>query len=141
MCGYAIFLGTRSSDARYGATFLVATSAFPFGAISNALLSANVISDTARSAAIGTNVLLGNIGGLVSTWSYLPFNGPDYHIGNGLKLASTSKCSILSIVLLFWMGSDNKKRAKKNIGAEVSDLSIEDLQDLDWQHPAFRWKP
>ena len=141
ICGYAIFLGTMNTDARYGATFLVATSAFLFGAISNALLSANVISDTARSAAIGTNVLFGNIGGLVSTWSYLPFDGPDYHFGNGLNLASTSSCFILCIILLLWMKYDNKKRASRDVDTEVNDLSIKDLQDLDWQHPAFRWRP
>ncbi|KIW64813.1 hypothetical protein PV04_09721 [Phialophora macrospora] len=141
MCGYAIFLGTTDADARYGATFLVATSAFLFGAISNALLSANVISDTARSAAIGTNVLLGNIGGLVSTWSYLPFDGPNYPIGNGLNLASTSSCFILSVILLLWMKYDNKKRATRDVDSELNGLSIKDLQDLDWQHPAFRWKP
>jgi MFS family permease len=141
MSGYAIFLGTQGSDARYGATFLVATSAFLFGAISNALLSANVISDTARSAAIGTNVLFGNIGGLVSTWSYLPFDGPNYHIGNGLNLASTSCCFILSIVLLLCMEHDNKRRANRDVDAELSGLSIKDTQELDWQHPAFRWKP
>lgn len=55
MVGYAIFLGTTNGHARYGATFLVASSAFALGPLTNSHISANVLSDTARSAAIGTN--------------------------------------------------------------------------------------
>lgn len=55
MVGYAMFLGTTDPKARYAATFLIASSAFPPGALTNAHISANVLSDTARSSAIGTN--------------------------------------------------------------------------------------
>ncbi|KIW86568.1 hypothetical protein Z517_01966 [Fonsecaea pedrosoi CBS 271.37] len=140
ICGFAIFLGTQNANARYGATFLVASSAFLFGALSNALISANVISDTSRSAAIGTNVLLGNIGGLIATWSYLPFDGPNYPIGNGLNLAAISSCLVLSVLLLIWMQRDNIKRSTQKT-SDASELSIKELQDLDWQQSAFRWKP
>lgn len=55
MVGYAMFLGTTNAQARYGATFLIAASAFPPGALTNSHVSANVLSDTARSSAIGMN--------------------------------------------------------------------------------------
>ena len=63
--GYIMFLSTNVEDhmTRYGATFLIALGAFSFGALCNANVSANVVSDTARGAAIGTNVMFGNIGG------------------------------------------------------------------------------
>lgn len=53
--GYAIFLGTTNSSARYGATFLLSSSLFAVGPLSNSQVSANVVSDTARSSAIGLN--------------------------------------------------------------------------------------
>lgn len=146
MIGYIMFLATKTTDsaARYGATFLIASGAYSFGALCNAQVSANVVSDTARSAAIGTNVMFGNIGGLISTWSFLPFDGPNYHIGNGLNLATSTTVLLLSIILLLWMGWDNKKRDEKNIDQELSgltSLSQKQVQDLDWRHPSFRWKP
>ena len=55
MVGYIMFLATSVPQVRYGATFLIASSAFAVGSISNAQVSANVISDTARSGAIGMN--------------------------------------------------------------------------------------
>jgi MFS family permease len=141
MCGYIMFLASTDPNVRYGATFIIASGAFAFGALCNAQVSANVVSDTARSSAIGTNVMFGNIGGLISTWSFLPFDAPDYHIGNGLNLATSSTTLLLSIMLLFWMKANNKRREKRDVDAELSGLNQKQIQDLDWRHPAFRWRP
>jgi hypothetical protein len=53
MVGYIMFLATTHPQARYGATFLIASGAFSFGALCNAQGSANVVSDTARASSIG----------------------------------------------------------------------------------------
>lgn len=139
--GYAMFLGSTDSNVRYGATFLVASGAFSFGALCNAQVSANVVSDTARSAAIGTNVMIGNIGGMISTWSYLDFDAPDYHIGNGLNCGAATVTLLLSAALLFWMKYDNRKREARDVDSQLAGLSVKQIQDLDWKHPGFRWKP
>ncbi|KAJ9663190.1 hypothetical protein H2198_000951 [Neophaeococcomyces mojaviensis] len=140
--GYIIFLATSNSTARYAATFIVAAGSFSFGALTQAQSSANVVSDTARSAAIGTTVMLGNVGGLVSTWSFLPFDGPNYRIGNGLNLAANATIFILTIFLGIWMRADNRKRESKE---QIAQSSLEQydnkqIQDLDWKHPSFRWR-
>ena len=72
MVGYIMFLASKSPHVRYGATFLIASSAFCLGPMTNAHVSNNVISDTARTSAIGTNVMFGNIGGLISVRDSLP---------------------------------------------------------------------
>jgi hypothetical protein len=136
-----MFLASTTGSVRYGATFLIAMGAFSFGALCNAQVAANVVSDTARSAAIGTNVMFGNVGGLISTWSFLPFDSPNYHIGNGLNLATSSTILITSILLLLWMTANNKQRAKRDVDGELAGLSQKQIQDLDWRHPSFRWKP
>lgn len=144
MTGYIMFLASTNPQVRYGATFIIASGAYSFGALCNAQVAANVVSDTARSSAIATNVMFGNIGGLISTWSFLPFDGPNFHIGNGLNLATSSTMLCCSIALLLWMWSDNKKRASKDLDGELArlnELSQKQVQDLDWKHPAFRWKP
>ncbi|KAI7667127.1 putative MFS transporter, partial [Hortaea werneckii] len=143
MIGYIMFLATSTDQpmTRYGATFLIAIGAFSFGALCNAQVSANVVSDTARSAAIGADVMMGNIGGLISTWSFVPSDGPNYHIGNGLNLATSSTILITSICLYLWMKADNKKRDKKDVEAELQGLTPKQIQDLDWKHPGFRWRP
>ena len=59
MVGYIMFLASTDPQVRYGATFLITAGAFSFGALCNAQVSANVLSDTARASAIGTNVMFG----------------------------------------------------------------------------------
>jgi len=140
IAGYIMFLASTDPQTRYGATFIIASGAFSFGALCNAQVAANVVSDTSRSAAIGTNVMFGNIGGLISTWSFLPLDGPNFPIGNGLNLATSSTILLCSIGLLFWMTQNNKKREKVDVDAALRGLSMKQIQDLDWKHPGFRWK-
>ncbi|KAF4551230.1 MFS-type transporter-like protein 6 [Elsinoe fawcettii] len=140
VAGYVIFVATTNSRARYGGLFL-ATSCFVLGPTSNAQVSANVVSDTARSSAIGTIVMFGNIGGLIATWSFLPFDAPNYYIGNGLNLATTSCIFISCIALHFWMIWDNKKRDRKDVEQALSGMTMKEVQGLDWKHPGFRWRP
>lgn len=142
MTGYIMFLATdeNSPHVRYGATFLIASGAFAYGALCNAQVSANVVSDTARAAAIGTCVMFGNVGGLISGWAFLPFDKPNYHIGNGLNLATSSTIFLLVLSLMFWMKMDNKKRDQVNVDAKLAGLSEKQVEDLDWKHPGFRWR-
>lgn len=139
--GYIMFLASEDSMVRYGATFVIASGAFAFGALCNAHVSANVVSDTARSSAIGTTVMFGNVGGLISTWSFLPFDGPNYHIGNGLNLATSTTTLVLGAGLWIYMAWDNRRRSRINISNALSGLSQKQIQDLDWRNPAFRWRP
>lgn len=141
MIGYCMFLGSKDASVRYGATFLIASSLFALGPLTNAQVAANVVSDTARSGAIALNVMMGNIGGLISGWSFLPFDGPDFPIGNGLNLATSSTVLVLASLTLWWMHRDNKKRSSRDIDDELSGLTQEQIEDLDWKHPAFQWKP
>ncbi|KAJ4150416.1 hypothetical protein LMH87_011168 [Akanthomyces muscarius] len=140
MTGYSMFLGSHDASVRYGATFLIASSAFSLGALTNAQVSANVVGDTARSAAIGTNVMFGNIGGLISGWSYLPFDSPNYHIGNGLNLAAAGTGLVISTLALLWMKADNKRRRSLDVDEKLRGKTQQDIEDMDWTHPGFLWK-
>ncbi|KAJ5452562.1 hypothetical protein N7445_000745 [Penicillium cf. griseofulvum] len=141
MIGYIMFLASKESMVRYGATFIIACGAFPLGALCAAHVSANVISDTAKSSAIGTTIMFGNIGGLISTWSFLPFDGPNYPIGNGLNLATSTTSLILGASLWVYVIWDNRRRARVDVHSALAGLSQKQIQDLDWRNPAFRWEP
>ncbi|KAI1826777.1 MFS general substrate transporter [Xylaria intraflava] len=141
MLGYILFLASQEARVRYAAAFFTAISCFALGPLTNAQISAVVVGDTSRSIAIGTNVMFGNIGGLIATWSYLPFDGPDYKIGNGLNLAAASLILIVSVLQLVWMNADNKRRSSRDIEAELRGMKPEEIESLEWKHPGFRWCP
>ncbi|KAK5657148.1 hypothetical protein OQA88_3205 [Cercophora sp. LCS_1] len=139
MAGYAMFLGSRDPKVRYAATFL-ASSSFTLGALTNAQVSANVVSDTARSAAIGMNSLFAHLGGLVGTWAFLQWDAPHFPIGNGLNLATSTTLLLISSATLVWMKRDNRARDQRADREEEAgqSLTADEVQDLDWKHPAFR---
>ncbi|KAH0594826.1 hypothetical protein MHUMG1_07661 [Metarhizium humberi] len=139
--GYCMFLGSKAQAVRYSATFILAATVFAQGPLCNAQVSANVVGDTARSAAIGINVMMGNTGGLISSWAFLPWDAPDFRIGNGLNLATATTFLVVASLTLVWMKRDNKAREQRNAEEELRDLSQEEIEDLDWKHPEFRWKP
>ncbi|KIV97978.1 hypothetical protein PV10_01673 [Exophiala mesophila] len=140
---YAMFLGTDTSQpqVRYGATFLIALGSFPLGTFNNAQPAANSVSDTARNAALGFVNFGGHLGGLISTWSYLPFDAPNFPIGNGLNVGTSSGILLLSIGLIAFMKWDNKRRDARDVDAELAGKSQGEIQDLEWRHPGFRWRP
>ncbi|ETN37097.1 uncharacterized protein HMPREF1541_08087 [Cyphellophora europaea CBS 101466] len=142
MLGYIFFLATTNRYVRYAGTFFITSGAFANGALSNAQVSANLLSDTARSSGIGLNVMMGNIGGLVATWSYLPFDGPNYPIGNGLNLGSSSAIFVCSGLVFAYIKWDNGRRERKQQEAEqvLQGMSPAQIEELDWKHPGFRWR-
>ncbi|CAO2652501.1 Nn.00g007840.m01.CDS01 [Neocucurbitaria sp. VM-36] len=143
VAGYAIFLATMNANIRYAAVFLSASTAFSLGAMTNAQVSANAISDSARNVAIGTNAMFGYVGGLISTWTYLPHDSPRYSIGNGINLGCAAAWTAIAVGALLWMKYDNKKRDEREVGAheELAGLTQKEIQDLEWKHPGWRWKP
>jgi len=141
MVGYMMFLASKNVKVRYGAIFIIVTGAFNGGALCNAQVSANVVSDTARSSAIGTNVMFGNIGGLIATWAFLPFDGPNFPIGNGLNLAAQATVLILGFFLGIWMTRNNKARLQADVHEKIQGLTQRQVADLDWKHPGFQWRP
>ncbi|KAI0433791.1 MFS transporter [Xylaria sp. FL1042] len=141
MVGYILFLASHEARVRYAAAFLAAVSTFACGPLANGQVSAVVVSDTSRSIAIGTNVMLGNIGGLISTWTYLPFDSPDYKIGNGINLAAASLILVVSACQVVWMKWDNKRRQERDVDGELRGLTQTEIESLEWKHPGFRWRP
>jgi sugar phosphate permease len=167
MIGYIMFLASKDATTRYAALFIIASTAFTPGALTYAQVSANVVSDSARSMSVATNMLFANFGSLIATvrnflfiplltktvnttfllicvlkkWSFVASDAPDYHIGNGLNFATSSAWLLAAVALHFWMGWDNKKKDTRDVEAELGSLSQKQIEDLDWKHPAFRWKP
>jgi hypothetical protein len=65
-------------------------------------------------------MFFGNIGSLVSTWAFQSWDGPEYHIGNGLNFATSSTMMIIATGTLVWMRWDNKKRDNRTVDAELA---------------------
>jgi hypothetical protein len=54
--------------------------------------------------------MIGNIGGFILAWSYLPGDDPSYKIGSGINVAAPSLVFLVTIALELWTSQDNKTR-------------------------------
>jgi hypothetical protein len=92
---------------------------------------------------MSVTAIFGYTGALIATWTYLPGEAPLYHISNGINLGCSVTFTVVAISAGLWMRYDNKKREKKQPGAleELAGLSRNEIQDLEWKHPEWRWKP
>jgi len=116
----------------------------------NAQVAVNCVSDSARASSIGLNVALGNIGGLISTWAFLPTDAPYYRsgtptqtikrtrltcpihrIGNGLNFACATTILLLSIGLNIWLRLDNKRRDKVDVQQALAGKSEQEIANLE----------
>ncbi|KAJ9102007.1 hypothetical protein QFC19_004932 [Naganishia cerealis] len=157
--GYIIFVSTTNATARYGALFLILAGAPSFGAFTNGWAAMNVASDTARAAALGCVVMMGNCGGLISTWSFMPSDGPNYpqshtrcrlslyapvdalsSIGNFLNLATNSTIFLATAYLLWFIQNNNKKREAGKYDHYLDAVQPEEAYKLGNNHPGFRYK-
>jgi hypothetical protein len=124
-------LATQNQKARYAATFPIASCAFKMGPLCHSQAAANVSSDSARNMSIAVTMFFGNIGSLVSTWAFQSWDGPKYHIGNGLNFATSSTMMIIASGTLVWMRWDNKKRENRTVDVELAGLSQQEVEELE----------
>jgi hypothetical protein len=39
------------------------------------------------------------------------------------------------------MKLDNKRRKTRDVAAGIDGLNPKEIEQLDWQHPEFQWRP
>ncbi|PWY98225.1 MFS general substrate transporter [Testicularia cyperi] len=138
LTGYAMFLGSTNLNVRYAAAFVTCMGAFAQGALLPAWAAANTNNDTERAGAIGSVVMAGNLGGLISTWTYLPKDAPNYVPGNALNVAGGSAIAIISVLLVLWQRWENRQRDAGRRSHRLEGLSTAEIELLGSSHPDFR---
>ncbi|KAF4547200.1 MFS-type transporter-like protein 47 [Elsinoe fawcettii] len=143
--GFCLLVTPVEQPVKYAAMFLGA-GAFAFGALCNSQVSANTRSDTARNFAMGSVTTLGNVGGLLSAWIYLPGDAPGYRLGHSVNLGGTATILLLSLGLQRWMMQDNRRREQDlhpspSYPEDISrPLSVDRIESKEWKDGTFRWK-
>jgi uncharacterized membrane protein YidH (DUF202 family) len=99
----------------------------------------NFAPDASRAAGIGVVTLMLNIGGLLSTWVYLPKDAPLYRRGHTASITVAVVIVIVHIVTLGYMHWENKQRAQGRRDYRLEGLTEEETAQLGHRHPKFRY--
>ncbi|SPO32614.1 related to TNA1 - high affinity nicotinic acid plasma membrane permease [Ustilago trichophora] len=136
--GYAMFVGSKSLAVRYAASFFATSGAFTQGALLPAYAAVNANNDSERTGAIAVTVFFGNIGGLISCWTYLPKAAPNFIPGNALNLAGGIVMVLIGLCLVSWQRWENKQREMGRRDHRLQGLTEDEIYLLGSDHPHFR---
>ncbi|KIS68380.1 uncharacterized protein UMAG_03474 [Mycosarcoma maydis] len=136
--GYAMFVGSSNLYVRYAASFFATSGAFTQGALLPAYAAVNANNDSERTGAIAVTVFFGNIGGLISCWTYLNKYAPNYLPGNALNLAGGIIMAITCLALVTWQRWENSQRDAGKRDWKLDGLTEDQIDLLGSDHPHFR---
>ncbi|KAF8194026.1 major facilitator superfamily domain-containing protein [Mycena galopus ATCC 62051] len=137
---YAILVGSNSPHARYVACFLVTAGPFTFGTFGHGLVAINTSPDPTRVVALGVLSSMGQLGGIVSTWTYVASDAPGYHRGNTLNLAGMVAVVVLVVGTIVHMKWENAQRDHGKRDPRLDGLASIEESQLGHRHPKFRYK-
>lgn len=128
-----------SADVRYGAVYLCALGAFPGGPGFLSWGLNNSAGPAVRAVSGGWIVCLGTLGGILATWSYLPEDGPDYPIGHTINLVAQIVVLCLASFGIGYCVWENRLRARGGRDYRLQGKTEEEIADLGYRHPEFRY--
>ncbi|TFK24302.1 MFS general substrate transporter [Coprinopsis marcescibilis] len=138
--GYAISISTKNVHARYAACFIMIAG----GSVGGSLLviwgTDNAAPDTMRAVVSAAIPGIGALGSIVSVWTYVPSDAPDYRRGNSANLGTTSTIVVLLAIKTWSIYRENAKRARGERDYRVEGKTQEQIAQLGYKHPEFRYQ-
>ncbi|RDB15353.1 putative transporter C11D3.18C [Hypsizygus marmoreus] len=138
--GYAISVGSINSHARYAACFLSVAGGSLIGPMYLAWGTDNAAPDTVRAVATALIPGIGAFGSIIAVWTYLPNDAPNYHNGNSLNLSTSSAIFTLAIAGLVYLRWENAQRDRGRRNYRLNGKSYEEIEQLGYLHPNFRYQ-
>ncbi|KAJ7281366.1 MFS general substrate transporter [Mycena rebaudengoi] len=114
--GYAIAVGTKNSHARYAACFLSIAGGSVVGPLFLAWGTDNAAPDTIRAV----------------TSAIIP--------GNSLNLGTTSAICVLTVAAAVYIRWENAKRSRGERDYRLNDKTAQQVEELGYLHPRFRYQ-
>lgn len=94
-----------------------------------------------RAVAGGYIPSVGTLGAVVATWTYLPSDAPRYPIGHSINLAAQVAALFLALSGIAYIVWENRQRAQGRRDHRLEGKSEQEIADLGYRHPEFRYIP
>ncbi|PYH91644.1 MFS general substrate transporter [Aspergillus ellipticus CBS 707.79] len=120
MAGFGILLNihdTAQHHIQYGALFLVTSGCYSAMPVLVCWFAMNLGGHRRRSVGTAWQIGFGNIGGIISTYSFLSKDAPFYRNGYIIGVSFLCFSAAMSILYFFAVWNDNRKRDRDQITA------------------------
>jgi len=75
-----------------------------------------------------------------SVWTYLPSDSPNYHKGNSLNLGTSCASCLIVIIGGLYIRWENRKRDRGERNYRLEGKTLDDISQLGYLHPKFRYQ-
>ncbi|EXJ82166.1 hypothetical protein A1O1_08235 [Capronia coronata CBS 617.96] len=137
--GFAILRWATGPEAKYAAVFLNAIGCFAGSAGMLSWGINNAGNPATAAVAGGYIVTIGSIGGVVSTWTYLPTGAPLYHTGHSVFFALMVFCFVLALIGIAHCAYENRVRAQGKRDHRLEGKTEEEKFEMGHRNPEFRY--
>lgn len=139
LIGFAILRFHTDANIKYMAIFFVTVGAFPGGPAFLAWAINNSAGPAVRAVSSAYVVTLGTIGGIVSTWTYVGSDGPNFPTGHTINFVGQIVVFCLSVFGILYCLWENRLRAAGKRDHRLEGLTEEEQDKLGFKHPSFRY--
>ncbi|KAF2707100.1 MFS general substrate transporter [Pleomassaria siparia CBS 279.74] len=108
--GFIIQLTTDVPKYKYLGTFFAAAGIYPNVSQTVAWNGNNIGGSTKRSIGIAMQVGFGNLGGVLSGFTYTYLDAPTYHYGHATVIGLLSMSTGLCVFMRWWCAQENERR-------------------------------
>jgi len=109
-----MLLASQDPHVKYGGTFLACIGIYANVPQCVVWTANNIGGSTKRSIGVAMQVGMGNLGGIVASYLYLPKYAPLYRPGYGSSIALNGMSCVLSIVMSIYLRRENSRRDAAN---------------------------
>ena len=110
MTGFLMLMLSEDVHVKYGATFLAAVGIYTNTPQVTAWNGNNIGGSTKRSVGMAMQVGIGNLGGAIASYIFLPRDSPQYRAGHGALVGLCAMSAILSTFMTLYLRWENRRR-------------------------------
>ncbi|KAF2278348.1 MFS general substrate transporter [Westerdykella ornata] len=137
--GFAILRWATDANIRYMGVFFITLGAFPGGPGFLSWGMNNAAGPAIRAVSSAYIVTLGTAGGILATWTYRKAEAPRYPTGHTINLAGQIAVCVLALAGIAYCKWENRQRDLGKRDGRLNGLSEEEIRDLGYRHPSFRY--
>lgn len=140
MTGYAILSTVNDPNVKYGAVYIAAIGIFFIGTTVLAWCLNNAAGSSVRAVSSAFVIGMGNFGSLIAVWSYLPTDAPRYRKGHFINMGAEIIVCLLGVAGILYVKWENRQRNQGKRDHRLQGLTTpEEIEDLGYRHPSFRY--
>ncbi|KAF2665967.1 MFS general substrate transporter [Microthyrium microscopicum] len=109
LTGAIILAASPNAHVKYFGTFFLAGGIYTCVPAICAWNGNNIQQRYKRSVGMALQGAMGNLGGIISAYMYLPKDGPQYHRGHGALCGVIGVACVTSLFLTWWFRKENKR--------------------------------